>query len=446
MGTRSRRVAAVAALSATLFGVGAIGAGRPTPPVRPPVGVDPAGPLEAGPVLGAGTAARLVSQLQQRLRAVPDDWRSYAALGLAYVQQARLTADPSYYSKAEVALLRSLELGPDDDPSAHVGLGVLALARHDFATALEHGELARALNPHDAAARGVIGDALLELGRYREAFAAYQDMVDLRPDLSSYARVAYARELQGDVAGAIAAMELALSSAGGAPEDAAWAGYQIGELHWGAGELSAAREAYLGALALAPDFVPARAGLARGAAARGHRAAAIRGYRIVVEWLPAPEHVIALADLYLATGREDLAARMDALVDVQERLAEANGVNTDLELALFHADRGTDLGSALSRARAEYARRPSVHAADALAWTLHAAGRPEAALPLAREALRLGYRNATFHYHAGVIALAAGRHALARRWLAEALAINPHFHVLHAPVAARLLAELGTDR
>ena len=43
---------------------------------------------------------------------LPTDWRSFASLGLAYVQEARVTADPSYYPKAEGVLRRSLELRP----------------------------------------------------------------------------------------------------------------------------------------------------------------------------------------------------------------------------------------------------------------------------------------------------------------------------------------------
>ncbi len=68
-----------------------------------------------------------------------------------------------------------------------------------------------ALNPYDADAYGVIGDALVELGRYDEAFEAFQTMVDTKPELASYARVSYARELLGDVVGAIDAMRQAFA-------------------------------------------------------------------------------------------------------------------------------------------------------------------------------------------------------------------------------------------
>jgi Flp pilus assembly protein TadD len=92
---------------------------------------------------------------------------------------------------------------------------------------------------------------------------------------------------------------------------------------------------------------------------------------------------------------------------------------------------------------AEYRRRQSVHVADAVAWALHANARDAEALRYARKALALGYRNASFHFHAGMIAAGLLRDGLARRWLSEALEINPHFSVRWSPVARRTLARLG---
>src|SRR5919109_2620071 len=51
----------------------------------------------------ASTDERIQS-IQEQLRAHPDDWQSYSQLGLAYLQKARETGDPSYYQKMEQAL------------------------------------------------------------------------------------------------------------------------------------------------------------------------------------------------------------------------------------------------------------------------------------------------------------------------------------------------------
>jgi tetratricopeptide (TPR) repeat protein len=430
-------------LSVALFAAGAVGLSsllREEPPAV--VAPDTSRSLVGSPVISGGSLQQLIGQLQDRLRVVPEDWRSFASLGLAYVQQARITADPSYYPKAEGSLQRSLELQPAENFESLMGLGVLALARHDFPAALSYGEEARDLNPYNGPVYGVIGDALLEMGRYDQAFQAFQDMVDRRPDLSSYARVSYARELQGDVPGAIEAMELALDSAAGAPEDAAWVSYQLAELYFNSGRLDQAERYYADGTRLAPQFVPPYAGLAKVAWARGQTGKAIRGYRFVVERYPAVEFVIALGDLYALTGQAELAQQQFDLVGVQEALFRANGVNTDLEFALFHADHGTDLTEALRRARAEYAKRQSVHVADALAWTLYANGRYREAMGYSEEALSLGYRNASFHFHAGMIALSLGHKDVARDHLEQALDVNPHFSIPFAQVADRALAEL----
>ena len=133
------------------------------------------------------------------------------------------------------------------------------------------------------------------------------------------------------------------------------------------------------------------------------------------------------------------------MIEASRRLLAANGVNTDLEIAIYDADHG-DPARALEAARDEWARRRSVHVADALAWALYVNGRPEEAARYAGRALSLGTRNATFLFHAGMIERALGDDARALELLREALAVNPHFSILHAPTAERVVARLEADR
>jgi tetratricopeptide (TPR) repeat protein len=434
---------ATAMLAVTLVVGGAIALGPGGETRTATASTPPAAPtsLLLRPGTGAGSLQAHAAALQRRLREVPGDPSSFAALGIAYVAQARATGDPSLYPKAEGALVSSLRLDRRGNEDALLGLGALALARHDFDAALRLGRGASKIDPFGADAYGVIGDALLELGRYEEAFDAFQRMVDTRPDLASYARVSYARELQGDVRGAIRAMSLAFESAA-TPGDAAWVAYQLGELAFGSGDVHGSAGWYRRGIELDPSFVPNLAGLAKVAWARGDTTRAIERYRGVTSRYPAPEFVVALADLYRATGRVALAERQERVVRALHDLADANGVNADLELALFAADRG-DETAALDAARAEWSRRRSVHVADALAWALHANGRFERAALFADRALRLGTRNATFLFHAGMIRLALGDDLAARSLLRRAVAVNPNFSILHASTAERVLARLG---
>jgi tetratricopeptide (TPR) repeat protein len=438
---RVARIGGAIVLSVALFVAGGIGLFRTD---------DDGARAQTAPAVSAnsllapavnGSLEHIIETLQSRLRALPTDWQAFASLGLAYVQQARVTADPSYYPKAHGVLRRSLALERDDNFAAMVGMAALAAARHDFAAALRWGEQAKAINPYNGNVYGVIGDAQVELGRYRDAFATFQTMVDTRPGVSSYARVSYARELMGDVPGAIQAMEAARDIAG-TPADTAWASYQLGELHFNQGDLAAAQAAYAYGARTDVDHVPSFAGLAKVAWARGHIGKAIDGYSDVVARLPSPEYVIALGDLYASIGDAERAEQQYALVRAEEQLSRANGVNVDLELALFDATHD-DPDGAVRAARDEWAKRQSVHVADALAWALYAAGDYTEASVYAREAMALGYRNALFAFHAGMIQAALGNDGEARSLLAEAVDINPHFSIQYAPVAQAALAELG---
>jgi tetratricopeptide (TPR) repeat protein len=443
---RAAKVLGIAGLAVAMFVGGGIGVLRKVHQDSAPA-AHIAGPaLSSKPVIEAGSLSRVIANLQERLRAVPADWRSYADLGLAYVQQARITADPSFYPKAEAALSRSLTLNGTlngiENVDALTGMASLSAARHDFAAALSWGEKAVAANPDSAAAHAVVGDSQVELGRYDAAFRTFQKMIDLRPELSTYARVAYSWELRGSFRPALQAMELALHAAG-SPTDAAWASNQLGDLYWDRGRLAESEHWYRRAVAADPSFVPPHAGLARVDAARGHTREAIDALTWVVERYPSPEYVIALGDLYVVTGQPAQAAGQYALVRAEERLLRAAGVNVDLEIALFDADHGVDLATGLTVARQEWTRRTSIHVADALAWELYANGRYAEALEYADRALRLGTRSALFFFHRGMIERALGHVRAARRDLAAALEINPHFSILWSRRAGQILASLG---
>jgi Tfp pilus assembly protein PilF len=121
------------------------------------------------------------------------------------------------------------------------------------------------------------------------------------------------------------------------------------------------------------------------------------------------------------------------------------GLDVDLELALFEAEHGDDPRATVENARRAYASRPSIQAADVLAWALYQAGEYEAAQSYSHEALRLGTQDAAKYYHAGMIAYRLGQTTQAAAYLERALAINPYFSILHAESARETLLALQTS-
>jgi tetratricopeptide (TPR) repeat protein len=392
--------------------------------------------FKAGFSLNQSTAS-LVAELQSRLRANPEDEHSFVLLGLAYQQRARETGDPSWYPKSEGALRRALALD-GKDYLAVSGLGALALSRHRFDVALDLGQQARRLNPNSARTYGVIGDAFVELGRYRRAFRAFNAMNHLRPSLSSYARVSYGRELIGHTTAAIQAMKLAIDAATGAAEPTAWTHVQLGKLYWNHGRLAAAEREYRAALQIFPGYAYGLDALAQVLAAKGNLRHAIALERLAVDAIPLPQYVTALGDLYRATDRPALARRQYALIGAIERLLNANGVKIDLEIALFQVDHAIAMRHALERARAAHAERPSIDGDDVLGWALARNGHCDQALGYSKRALRLGTQDALKFFHRGMIERCLGREEEARVWFREALSLNPHFSLLWSPVAERL--------
>jgi tetratricopeptide (TPR) repeat protein len=386
----------------------------------------------------AETTAAQIAKLQRELRANRDDVTSLDALGLAYQQRARETGDPTYYTKSDEVLRRARRLVPRD-LIATSGLGSLALSRHRFREALALGRRARAISPTTARNYGVIGDALVELGRYREGFQAFDTMAQMRPDVSSYSRVAHARVLLGDVPAALSAWRLALDASLGQGETEAWTRVQISKTAFSVGRLRPALAQAKAALRAFPGYAPAYDALAWAEYGRGHVGAASAAEQQAVDRIPLPQYVAMLGDLQRATGHRADARRQYALIGAIERLLVANGVRTDLETALFDVDHGIRLNSSLALARRAQRGRPSIDGDDVLAWALVRTGHCAEALGYSKHALRLGTRDALKYFHRGEIERCLGNRAGARRWFRRALELNPRFSVLWAPVARREL-------
>lgn len=439
-------VVAIATLAAAALAGGIFGVRRSGDAIASDAGGSSAVSAAAATGLARSSGASIeqtISNLQAHLTKVPNDYPAWATLGLAYVQQAKITVNSDFYPKAQGSFEKSLSINDVDNFLAYAGLSALASARHDFATAETHARKGLTLNPSSAVLYGALGDALVQLGRYSDADDAIAKMASLRPDTSSYSRQSYLRELRGDTGGARTLMQKALDVAP-TSSDRAFALFYLGELDFNSGDVNAALERYRQALASSPTDIQALAGKAKAEAALGQHLTAIDDYTTVVSRAPEPGVVFEFGVFLESIGRTAEAQSQYRIVETTQRLFEANGVEPDAAMTLFSIDRGQP-ASALSSAERGIMTRPFLAMRDAYAWALHANGRDREALAEVQKASELGTRSALTHYHAGMINLSLGNADVARTELTTALAINPFFDPLAAPVARRTLTTLEVN-
>jgi len=444
-----RLLGAGVAIAMVLVLAGVFGIERPQPssparetaqasPSTLPLGRPPRAPARPG---AGRSMANQVAALEERVARAPNDYVTWATLGIAYVQQARVSADPSLYARAEAALDRSLEINQADNFIGYAGRSNLAGARHRFADAKQFALDGLAINGFSALLYGALSDAETQLGEYGAAADHVQRMVDLSPDTSSYARASYTWELRGDTAKATELMEQARAAAP-TNEDKAFALSYLGELAFDQGDADAALGHYLAALEAAPDDLLAQLGRAKALAATGQIQTALDAYAEMVDRIPDPLYLIPYGRLLESRGQADEAEEQYRVARVAWQLYEANGVEPDADQVLFVADKG-DPQEALRLAQTAVAARPFLAVQDAHAWALYRNGRYDDALREIQAALQLGTRSARFHFHAGMIQRALGNDDAARTELTTAMAINPKFDPIDAGIAATTLKELG---
>ena len=180
-----------------LAGVALLGSGDTPPATAAPAVDGDVGALVEQ--LSAGSSRDVVRRLESRVETRPTP-RSLALLGLGYQQLFRETGDPSWLARADEAFQRSMASGARD-PLAVTGRAQLAITRHRFRAAIPLAREALRVDPESSAAVAVLGDALLNLGRYKEAFAVYDRLAEMGPSVGAYARVAFARRLLGRAVG-----------------------------------------------------------------------------------------------------------------------------------------------------------------------------------------------------------------------------------------------------
>ncbi len=381
-----------------------------------------------------------ISALEMRLRKKPADTQSSIQLAELYLQEAQRSLQEAYYLPKAQDVLDGLLARNSDNAAALTLQASLYNTLHQFEQARDITRQLIANGRATAYVYGILVDALVELGAYEEAVVACDEMIALRPGISSYSRAAYLRELHGDTDGAIEAMKLAAEAGVTGEEDRSWALYQLGLLYLGNDDLESAEMIFDGILDETPYYAYALGGLAQVALQRGELTSAKRGFEEAYAFVPADEFLEGLVEVHLALGQEDEVRELEARLDKSYQDADAMGENVRMEYADFLADQEQQLGRVLHLARLEYERRPNhLHALETFAWALHKNGDSPAAIPYIEQAMRLNTGDAMVHYRAAQIYKDAGDQQMAALYLNAALDANLHIESPSAAKEAQLL-------
>ncbi len=397
------------------------------------------------PLAPGSDAGRQRAAAVEKARRTPQNPGAWVMLGDALAQEFRETAHEALYDHAEAAYLRALELHPRSI-GAHCGLAWVYGGRHEFAVSMLWAEKALALDPQSPAALGIMGDAQVELGDYDSAAECYQKMMDARPDLSSWSRGAHLLWLTGNKSKSLWLMDKAIRAGGPCAEHTAWCRAQLAMMLFHDGALLPAQQVLRPALDAGSRNVQVLLAAGRIAAARGEFETAVAHYRRILEAGPQHEALVALGDLHRSRGQSEEAEQCDAAVGKLHAAHLAAhgqaGRHSHLAMAKFLADHGRNPAEALRLVQHERLTG-NVHAADALAWIYFQNGDLPRALEAVKRALKYNTPDAAIHYHAGLIAAAAGDTSAAMKRLQRALSLNPQFDPLHAPLALKKLEELS---
>lgn len=372
-------------------------------------------------------------KLIKDLNAKPTDKKNLLQLAKTYMQEARVSGQYSYYNKAALDVTERVLAKDPSDLEAMCLKAMTFLSQHRFSDAKALAEHALQLNPHYSFVYGLLCDANVELGNYPEAVAAADKMVGTRPDIRSYSRVSYLREIYGDVSGAKEAIEMAIAAGFPGAEDKSWAMMVLAHLYEDSNALDMAEAQYLNALAERPDYPFALAGLGKIARYRKDYPKAIEYYEKAKDIMADASFFEALIDLYALNGEPEKSAAC-AQITIEALLADQisaskdknQGHYSDMELSQLYLKTNA-LDKAMEHAKAEYQRRPNnLDACETLARVWLKMGKPEEAAPLLVTALHTHSQKPERLLLAAQVKLALGQKAEAQALRSRAISLKPY--------------------
>lgn len=364
-----------------------------------------------------------------------DSLDPWILLGRAWARKARRTKDPGYWLNVDACAKVVFEREPKHRLARHLA-AMVQLEQHAFADAKDAAERLLLEDSDDLEALGLKSDAALELGQFDTALQAAQKMVDIKPNLASYARAAHLRWLQGDSNAAKSIYRAAFDARDPKdPEPYAWTLTEAALIFWHEGDIDGADKGFDKALEAFSDEPSALLGKAKVALAKGNAKQAVEfAHRALV--------ISETAEAYwIMSDAKTLAGDTKGADEAAEKLVSIGQKSDKRTLAAYWATKNTHVDKALKLAKEEATIRQDIHTRDVLAWVYYRKGDFGAARKESDAALEHGTKEPMMLYHAGAIRLAQGDKKEGEKLIREALKMNPHFEMTASAEAKKLVGE-----
>ena len=375
-------------------------------------------PAILAPISSRTSLDNKIAKLQAKVKTTRQAQATIVQLGWAFVAKARVTSDPGFYKLAELCA-QAADSEVADDSDAMLLRGHIAHALHRFSEAETIGRKLTSDTRPRWESFALLGDGLMEQGKLGEAIEAYQRMIDIRPCLQTYARVAHIRWLKGDLEGAAELMTTAVEeSSERDPEPAAWAYTRLATYQLQEGNTADAARSLNRATDFLPDYPGALLIRAKLLVSNNKCADALPILERAIQQSPLPEYQWMLADTAQIADEKKLAAKTEDAIRMRGKSEDSRS------FSLFLASRHENTKLALELAQEELNNRRDVFTYDAVAWAALANGDAAQAQKNIEHALSEGTVDARLFYHAGQIALANGEKKSAAEWFAKAVPLK----------------------
>ena len=358
---------------------------------------------------------KMAAYYTEAARKNPGNEKAFLTLASLFIQESRITGDYLYYDAAAMSCVEHVLA---NDPGSFDALTMKALihmSQHHFSDGIAVAEKAQKINPYNAFVYGILVDGNVEMGNYSKAVEFSDKMVSIRPDLRSYSRISYLREIHGDNEGAIEAMKLAVEAGVAGDEPTEWARVHLGQLYEYNNDLDSAEMCYHISLDGRPGYAYAMAGLSRIAKAK-------KDYKSAIKMLEDADNIMSnvafkeeLINVYRDAGNNEKADRLakKMISEMEDAAVKAAsdpnaGHYTDKELAIAYLQ-VKDYDNALKHALMEYNRRPlNIDVNETVSWVYYNMGEYNKALPYMQAAMKTNSKNPVLMVRASLVFKQAG--------------------------------------